>query len=459
MKKLWGGRFVKPTDPQVEKYTSSIAFDKILASYDVLGSIAHAKMLGETGIISKKDSEILIGGLSEILDELGKGKFKFDLECEDIHTNILNALEQKVGNVAFRLHTARSRNDQVSLDVRMYCMDELNDMERLIIRLQKALVNLADQNFDVAIPGYTHQQRAQPVLLSHHILAYVNMFERDKQRLSDAYRRVDEMPLGSCALCGTSLPINRRLTAKLLGFSRISENSIDAVSDRDFIIEILSDLALVAMHLSRMSEDFILWSTSEFGFIDIDESFCTGSSIMPQKKNPDVLEIMRGRTGNAYGDLMSVLVTMKSLPLSYDRDMQMDKEPLFNSVDCVKQSLAIMIELLKGIKVNQEAAEHAVGDEFLLATDIAEYLVRKDVSSKEAHEIVGRIVAYCIKEGKRFSELSMSEFEGFSRAFGKDVYGILNVKSSISLKRSFGGTSPGNVARSVKVWKKRLEMS
>ncbi len=459
MEKLWGGRFKKKTDPIVEIFTKSIQYDHKLAQYDVLGSIAHAKMLGKCNIITKSEMSKLVKGLEGILKDIEKWKFKFDWKCEDVHTNVQNELEKRIGKTAKKLHTARSRNDQVSLDLRMYCRDSIITIVHMLVDFQKALLKFSKQNRDVIIPGYTHLQRAQPILLAHHILAYMEMLQRDKQRIYSAHAGIwHNSPLGSCALAGTSLPIDRDYTAKLLKFTGVSRNSIDSVSDRDFAIEFLSGMAILAMHLSRLSEDLILWSTSEFYFINIDESFCTGSSIMPQKKNPDVLELIRGGTGKIYGNLISILVMMKGLPLSYNRDMQHDKEPLFDSVDMVKSYLGVMIKLMGNIKVNKERLKRLLDDESLFATDMAEYLVNKGMAFQEAHETVGKLIAYCIRDNKRISDLSLAQLKDFSKRFDKDIYKLLNPEESVRSKTSYGGTSPVNVKKAIDAWEKELEV-
>ncbi len=350
MAKLWGSRFRKKTSLLADSFTSSISFDLKLAKYDILGSIAHAKMLGEKRIIPFKDANLIVKGLRVILKDVKRKKFKFDPKAEDVHTDITNALRKKIGPAADRLHTARSRNDQIVLDVKMYCKDAIEELVRLIVSLEKSIIQFADKNYKIIIPAYTHLQLAQCVLLSHHLLACIEMLNRDRERLLDTKKRTDSMPLGSCALSGTGLPIDREYVRKQLRFSKVTENSIDAVSDRDFIIELLSNLAILSVHLSRIAEDLILWSTREFNFIDIDFSFCTGSSIMPHKKNPDVLELIRASVGKIHGDLSSILILMKGLPLSYNRDLQLDKPPLFNGVETIRDILKIFVELFKNIK-------------------------------------------------------------------------------------------------------------
>lgn len=454
-KKLWGGRFAKEQDFLFWEFQSSIDYDKELAKYDVLGSIAHVKMLSKCNIIPRKEAQSLLSGLSEILKDIQKGTFKIDPKAEDIHTAVYIALAKTKGKAADYLHTARSRNDQVVLDLMMYSKDKLSNLAELLKKLQSALVIFAKENIDIIIPGLTHTQHAMPILLSHQILAYVNMLERDKQRLSQVQGRCDEMPLGACALAGTSLTIDRKYVAKLLGFSRINENSIDAVSDRDFVIEILSAISILFMHLSRFTEDMILYSTLEFGFIEIDEAFCTGSSIMPQKKNPDSLELIRASTSKAYANLISVLVTMKALPLSYNRDMQLDKEPLFNSVRLTEQVLQILTRLIRTLKINKDSIQKKLNeDETLFALDMADYLVGKRVAFSEAHNIVGEIVAHCAKKNCRISSISLEELKKFAKEFDADIFKIFDVKKSVMSKRSIGSTNPLLVRQQLAKWLK-----
>ena len=455
-KKLWGSRFAKGTSKLTDKFTSSISFDKRLAEYDILGSIAHARMLGKQKIIPQKDASAIVKGLNFILKDVKSGRFKFDLDAEDIHSNIQDTLFRKIGKSAHRLHTARSRNDQIALDVKMYIKAEINLIVALISGLQRSILTFAKKNAKVIIPGYTHLQIAQSVLLSHHLLAYIESLERDKERLIDASRRTDAMPLGACALSGTGLPINRDQVRKELGFARLSENSIDSVSDRDFIVEILADLSILSVHLSRTAEDLILWSTREFNFIDIDFSFCTGSSIMPHKKNPDVLELIRGSVGSVHGDLSSILMLLKGLPLSYNRDLQLDKPPLFDAVDTVKDILEIFVQLFRNISVNKEVIAERLMDESLFSVDIVEYLIKKGTSYREAHDIVGRMVKDCLDKGKKISSLSAQELKKYSEKLDPDVRGILNAWASVSLKTSYGGTSPKRVVKQINSWEKKL---
>jgi argininosuccinate lyase len=456
MSKLWGTRFAKKTSSLADKFTSSISFDKRLAAYDALGSIAHAKMLGKKKIIPLGDAKKIIHGLQAILKDLKKGKFKFDARAEDIHSNIQDALSKKIGKPAEKLHTARSRNDQIALDVKMYIKDEINDLAELIILMQRAILKFAKNNKNIIIPGYTHLQVAQCILLAHHLLAYVESLERDKERLLDAKKRVDKMPLGACALSGTGLGIDREYVRKELGFQATTDNSIDSVSDRDFILEVLADLAILTVHLSRIAEDLILWSTKEFNFIDIDFSFCTGSSIMPHKKNPDVLELIRGSVGKVQGDLSSVLILMKGLPLSYNRDLQLDKPPLFDAIDTVKDILEIFISLFESIVIEKEAITAKLSDESLFSVDIVEYLIKKGVSYRQAHDIVGKMVKGCLDKGKKISSLTPQELKKYSPKLGPDVKKILNAWASVNLKKSYGSTNPKLVEKQLIKWGKKL---
>ncbi|HDD43815.1 MAG TPA: argininosuccinate lyase [Candidatus Desulfofervidus auxilii] len=455
--KLWGGRFSKETAKEVEEFTSSLSFDKRLYKQDIFGSIAHVKMLSKQGIISEKDAKAIIKALEEIKKEIEKGNFKFLPSDEDIHTAIERVLREKLGNIAAKLHTARSRNDQIVLDMRLFLKEEIKEIIKLIQNLQKVLLNLAKKNIDIILPGYTHLQRAQPVLLSHHLLAYVEMFKRDIERFKDCYRRVDVMPLGSAALAGTSFPIDRNYVAELLGFSQVSQNSMDAVSDRDFILEFLSNSTILAMHLSRMAEELIIWNTQEFNFIEIDDAFCTGSSIMPQKKNPDVLELIRGKTGRVYGNLIAVLTMMKGLPLTYNRDMQEDKEPLFDTIDTIKPSLKLLAILWENIKFKKENMIKATEKGFLLATDLADYLVTKGLPFREAHNLVGEIVKYCQEKGKELYELSIKEIKKFSDLFEDDIKEVLNIENAIKRKKSFGGTAPDEVKRQIELIEREIQ--
>lgn len=460
MAKLWGTRFQKGLDPSVLRFTSSINYDKKLAEYDIEGSIAHAQMLGKRGIISKKDSQKLVSGLKALKNRLKKGLLKFDeSKYEDIHSAIIDLLEQRIGRVARdRLHTARSRNDQVSLDIRLYCKAKIDGLKELITALQKSILKFSEDNIDVIIPAYTHLQHAQCILMAHHMLAYVEMLERDKDRLIEAKARVDEMPLGSCALRGTSLNVDRKMVAKELNFSKVSQNSIDAISDRDFIMEILADLVILGIHLSRFAEDMILWSTKEFSFVEIDESLTTGSSMMPNKKNPDVLELIRGLSGEIYANLSNITVMMKGLPLSYNRDLQLDKIPLFSSIETLEEILPLTAKLIERLEVNRENIRKKIkDDEFLFATDIAEYLIKKGCSYREAHDITGNIIKYCIKEDKDISEISQKKLETFSKDLTtKAIKGLIDPEKSVSSIRSEGGTNPQKVRDSIDRWMRKI---
>jgi len=455
-KKLWGSRFSKKTSALTDKFTSSISFDYRLAKYDVLGSIAHARMLAKQKIIPGKDAAAIIKGLNSILKDVRSGKFKFDFQSEDVHSNIQDILSKKIGKASQRLHTARSRNDQVALDIRMYLKDEIGETADLITLLERTILKFAGNNSKIIIPGYTHLQVAQCVLLAHHLLAYISGLERDKERLLDAKKRVDLMPLGACAFSGTGLPVDREYVRKLLGFKGLTANSIDSVSDRDFIVEILADLSILSVHLSRIAEDLILWSTKEFNFIDIDFSFCTGSSIMPHKKNPDVLELIRGSVGKIHGDLSSVLILMKGLPSSYNRDLQLDKPPLFNAIDTMKDILEIFIALFGNIVIEKEAIAAKLIDESLFSVDIVEYLIKKGVSYREAHDIVGRMVRDCLDKGRKISSLTNPELSRYSNKLKPDVRKILNAWASVNLKSSYGGTNPVRVKKQLKLWRKKL---
>ncbi|MEK6673368.1 MAG: argininosuccinate lyase [Nitrospirota bacterium] len=454
MKKLWAGRFKGRTATIVESFTESISFDRRLWRYDIEGSIAHVRMLGRQGIISKVDSEKIINGLEEIAGEIESGRFRFSEGLEDIHMNIEAALIKKAGDAGKKLHTARSRNDQVALDLRLYLRDEIGRITALIREFQKNLIGSAERHIGYIMPGYTHMQRAQPVLLPHYLLAYAEMFERDAGRFGDSLKRVNVLPLGSCALAGTSLPIDREYVAELLGFSRVAYNSIDAVSDRDFAIEFLSDASITMMHLSRLSEELVLWSTEEFSFIELPDGYTTGSSIMPQKKNPDVAELIRGKTGRVYGGLISLLTIMKGLPLAYNRDMQEDKIPVFDAVDTLKACLAVAADMVSQIKFKKQRMSDTASEAFSTATDIAEYLVRKGLPFREAHEVTGRIVRHCIDSNKGLTDLHIKDLKGFSRIIGKDIYKYLTAEGSVMAKRSGGGTSRSEVEKQIRRLKK-----
>jgi argininosuccinate lyase len=456
-RKPWGGRFAEATDALVEQFSASVHFDKRLAPYDIRGSIAHARMLGEVGLIAKREAKAIETGLRDIVDEIEAGSFVFDPALEDVHMNIEARLIEKLGDVGAKLHSGRSRNDQVALDLRLFVKDAIGEIAAALRRLQRSLVGVAEANIDVAVPGYTHLQHAQPVLLAHHLLAYVEMFERDVERLRDTLKRVDVMPLGACAVAGTTLPIDRDMVARELGFATVARNSIDAVSDRDFAVEYLADLASIGVHLSRLGEELVLWSSSEFGFVALGEAFCTGSSMLPQKRNPDVPELVRGHAGGLIGELVSLLTTMKGLPLSYNRDMQHDKLPVFRATDAALASLEVLARTVRSIKVNGDAAARALEDDAVLAVDVAEYLVMKGVPFRRAHEIVGRVVAAAERKCKKLSELSLDELRRQSKAFGPDVSEVLDVGRSLASKASAGSTAPAMVRKELQRWTRRLK--
>jgi argininosuccinate lyase len=444
------------TDKQAQNYLASIPFDRRLYRQDIEGSIAHAKMLAKQGIIAESEADAIIKGLKSIRDEIEQGKFKFKTELEDIHMNIEARLFDKIGDVAGKLHTARSRNDQIALDVRLFAKEEILKTIDNIKAVQSSLVELAEANKSVVMPGYTHLQQAQPVLLAHHLLAYFEMFERDKERFYDCLKRTNVLPLGSGALAGVPYPVDREFVARELGFSKVSANSLDAVSDRDFIVEYAAVAAIIMMHLSRLSEELILWSSSEFGFIEIGEDFTTGSSIMPQKKNPDVAELARGKTGRVYGNLMGIITTMKSLPLAYNRDMQEDKEGFFGTVDTLHSSLKVFAGMIKTIKVNTERISQAMKTDYILATDLADYLVKKGLPFREAHGVVARLSKYAASKGKNFRELGLKEYHEFSPLFGEDVYKI-TLESSVAARNVVGGTSPQQVEKALRRAKRLIK--
>jgi len=458
MEKLWGGRFKKNVNKEMEEFVSSLSFDKKLVKHDLLGSIAHAQMLGKCKIITKEEKDKIVEGLRQILKEAQKSELEIAVgEAEDIHSWVENKLKEKIGTVAGKLHIARSRNDQIALDERMYLKEEVLKIQDLLKDLQKSLLLSAQKNLGIILPGYTHLQHAQPLLFSHHLMAYFYMFERDKGRMQDLYKRIDVLPLGSAALAGTSFPIDRKFVAKQLGFIKISENSLDAVSDRDFILEFLSASAILMTHLSRLGEELVLWSSQEFNFVELDDSFCTGSSIMPQKKNPDAAELIRGKTGRVYGNLMNLLTMMKGLPLAYNHDMQEDKEPLFDTVSTLETSLFLMSGMIETIQINKEKMEKSTKGDFSTATELADYLVKKGLSFREAHKLVGSMVIYCLENEKILEDLTLSELKAFHESFDKKTLEILKPQSAIEAKDSFGGTSLKRVEESIQKAKKILK--
>lgn len=449
-KKAWSGRFSKGTNRLVEEFNASIPFDKRLFRFDILGSIAHATVLGYAGVLKKAEAKKIIAGLRAIEKEIEEGRFRPSIEMEDIHMAVEQRLTGKIGPLGGKLHTGRSRNDQVALDIRLYLKDNIYELLWLVHELKRAVVDVAGENIDTIMPGYTHLQRAQPVLLAHHLLAYYEMLKRDTGRLFDCLERADEMPLGAGALAGSPYNLNRKLTARLLGFSRVTENSLDSVSDRDSIIEFLAASSILMMHLSRLSEELILWSSQEFGFIELSDAFSTGSSIMPQKKNPDVAELTRGKTGRVYGNLLSLLTAMKALPLAYNKDMQEDKEPLFDTIDTLKMILKVFPPMLRTMKVNKDAMLKATGAGFLNATDAADYLTKKGVPFREAHRIDGEAVAYCIKKKITLEDLDLTGWRRFSKLFGPDIKKAVAIKTSLNTRRIYGGTAINTVMKRLK---------
>ena len=453
-KKLWGGRFQEATRSSVEKFTASIHFDRRLYRQDIQGSIAHCQTLHKADILTQSERNKIITGLEGILKEIESEKFKFSETAEDIHMSIEQRLIEKIGPAGEKLHTGRSRNDQVVLDLRLYLRSEVIEITALLDRLQEVFFRLAKDHLDVIMPGYTHLQKAQPILFSHYILAYYEMTERDQGRLVDLLERVNVMPLGSGALAGPGFPLDRAYTARLLDFPEISQNSLDAVSDRDFVIEFHSFASLLMMHLSRLSEELILWSSTEFGFVELPDEFCTGSSMMPQKKNPDIPELVRGKTGRVYGNLFSALTMMKSLPLAYNRDLQEDKEPLFETLDLIKSVLSIYTELLSKLKVNRPRMLQGLKKGYLLSTDIADYLVEKGMTFRKAHELVGKLVRYCMDQKKYLEDLTLTEYRSFSKFFQKDIMD-LSLSSSINKRDVIGGTATSQVIKRLETLKKR----
>jgi argininosuccinate lyase len=449
-KKPWGGRFSEQTDALVEAFSESVSFDQRLYAHDIMGSIAHARMLASVGVLSNEELESIIGGLEDIRVDIERGDFCWSSELEDVHMNIEARLTDRIGEAGKKLHTGRSRNDQVATDIRLYLRDVIDECISLLRDARGALINLADVHADTIMPGFTHMQSAQPVTFGHHLLAWQEMLRRDTGRMHDCRKRVNVMPLGSAALAGTSYPIDRQMTADLLGFEAISENSLDAVSDRDFAIEFLSACALIMTHLSRMSEELVLWSSQQFDFIELPDSYCTGSSIMPQKKNPDIPELVRGKTGRTTGNLITLLTIMKSQPLAYNRDNQEDKQPLFDSVDTVTASLRLFAGLVPLIKANTENMRQAAIRGYSTATDLADYLVRKGVAFRDAHEIVGKSVAYGIEHGKDLAECSLEELQAFSKFIETDVFNVLTLEGSVTARNHTGGTSPEQVRAAIR---------
>jgi argininosuccinate lyase len=453
----WGGRFNQPTDEFVKIFGASVFFDKILAPYDIAGSIAHATMLCEVGLLTDEEKTQIIDGLNAILAEIKADKFKWSVDLEDVHMNIEARLVERIGDAGKKLHTGRSRNDQVATDIRLYLRDQVDGINEEIKRLQIALLDLAEQESGTILPGFTHLQAAQPMSFGHHMMAYFEMLSRDAERLIDCRKRLNSMPLGSAALAGTTYPINRIRTAELLGFERICNNSLDGVSDRDFAIEFLNSASIIMMHLSRFSEELILWSSAQFDFIELPDSFCTGSSIMPQKKNPDVPELVRGKTGRVYGHLTSLLTIMKSQPLAYNKDNQEDKEPLFDTVSTLKACLRVFADMVPTIETKRNNMYNAAKKGYTTATDLADYLVKKGLPFRDAHEVVGKSVAYGIQKQKDLSELSLEELQTFDASIENDVFDILSLEGSLCARNHLGGTAPNQVKQAIKMARKTLK--
>jgi len=451
--KLWGGRFSKNTDVMVDDFNSSIRFDQRLYKQDIEGSIAHVTMLGKQNIIPAQDVELIKKTLKEILADIEEGKIEFDIAAEDIHMNVESILISRIGDVGKRLHTGRSRNDQVALDMKMYVKQEIKEIDEMLKNLQNTFISIAEQNLDTILPGYTHLQKAQPTTFAHHIMAYYEMIKRDRSRLEDTYKRMNTCPLGAGALASTTYPLDREYTAKLLGFDGPALNSLDAVSDRDFCIELLSCLSILMMHLSRLCEEIIFWCSLEFGYIELDDAYSTGSSIMPQKKNPDIAELVRGKTGRVYGSLISLLTMMKSLPLAYNKDMQEDKEPVFDAIDTVKMCLPVFTNMLKTMKVKKEAMYKSAQGGFVNATDAADYLVKKGLPFRDAHEVIGKLVFYCIQNSKSLDDLSLEEFKKFSDLFEDDVYQAISLEECVNKRNVIGGPSRESMIKVINQYK------
>ena len=448
--KPWAGRFNEPTDAFVEAFTASVGFDQRMYRQDIAGSIAHATMLAKVGVLIEDECKLIVDGLKQIEQDIAAGNFNWSTRLEDVHMNIESVLTDKIGSVGKKLHTGRSRNDQVATDIRLYLRDEMDLIITELKRLQVALIDLAEQHAETILPGFTHLQTAQPITFGHHLLAWFEMCQRDQSRLQDALKRINIMPLGSAALAGTTYPIDREFTASLLGFDAPSENSLDSVSDRDFVIEVTSAASLIMMHLSRFSEELIIWSAAQFDFIELGEGFCTGSSIMPQKKNPDVPELIRGKTGRIFGHLMGLLTLMKGQPLAYNKDNQEDKEPLFDTIDNLKGCLKVFADMVPNIHVKKDNMYNAALKGFATATDLADYLVRKGVPFRDAHEVVGSAVRYGIEQQKDLSEMSLDELKKFSDTIEQDVFEVLTLEGSVAARNHIGGTAPQQVKAAIK---------
>ena len=454
--KLWAGRFTKETDDRVNTFNSSLSFDCRMYKHDIKGSMAHAKMLGKCGIIPMEDVNAILKGLEGILKDIENGVLTFDNDAEDIHMFVEAELTKRIGDAGKRLHTARSRNDQVALDVRLYLIDEIKEIIELLTDLIKALINKAEENKETIMPGYTHLQRAQPIMFGHHLMAYVSMLLRDKERLEQCLERTKVLPLGSCALAGTTYPIDRQMVKEELGFNSVCTNSLDGVSDRDFAIELASDISIAMMHLSRFSEEVVLWCSWEFKFIELDDGFSTGSSIMPQKKNPDITELVRGKTGRVYGDLMTLLTMMKSLSLAYNKDMQEDKEAIFDAVDTIKECLITVIPMIDTMTVLKDNMRKAAAKGFINATDLADYLTKKGVPFRDAYKISGSIVGWCVLNDKTLEEVPMETFKEYSEIFEEDVYNAISLETCVNMRTSEGGPSKESVEKQIKLAKERI---
>ncbi len=452
----WGGRFNEPTNEFVKHFNASIEFDKILAPFDIQGSIAHAQMLSEQGIIEKAEFNQIKDGLEKILDMINSGNFEWSIDLEDVHMNIEAKLIDIIGETGKKLHTGRSRNDQVATDIRLYLRHEIIEIKKQINQFLTVLLDLAEREVETIMPGFTHLQVAQPISFAHHMMAYFEMLKRDLDRLTDAYKRVNTLPLGSAALAGTTYPINRERVAELLNFDALCQNSLDAVSDRDFIVEFLSIASTIMMHLSRMSEELIIWNSAQFNFVELPDSFCTGSSIMPQKKNPDMPELIRGKTGRVYGSLLNILTVMKGQPLAYNKDNQEDKEPLFDAISTVRSSLRIFVEMFPLIKTNQSVMLDSALKGYSTATDLADYLVKKGLPFRDAHEVVGKTVAFAISSGQDISELSLSDLQTFSKLIEEDIFDSISLEGSLSARNHIGGTSKAQIIKAIKIAKNSL---
>ncbi|MBP1759249.1 MAG: argininosuccinate lyase [Firmicutes bacterium] len=455
--KLWGGRFEKSTEGLVEDFHSSIRFDQRLYKQDIQGSMAHARMLGSVGVISQEEANHLIKGLSEILEDIQAGKIEFEIGAEDIHMNIEKLLTERIGSVGKKLHTGRSRNDQVALDLRLFLKSEIDQTKSLMEQLIKTLLQLSEEHLETWMPGYTHMQKAQPITLSHHLMAYVQMFLRDLGRLKDTRKRLTISPLGSGAMAGTTFPLDREQVAVELGLDGVTLNSLDGVSDRDFALEFLASASILMMHLSRLCEELVIWSSGEFQFISMDDGYSTGSSIMPQKKNPDVAELVRGKTGRVYGDLMALLTVMKGLPLAYNKDMQEDKEQVFDAVDTIQKCLLVVEPMLRTMQVHRDTMAFGAKGGFTNATDLADYMAKKGVPFREAHEIVGRLVLHCSKKGIGLEDLNLSDYQELSPIFEEDLFSSIGIEYCVRARKITGGPSPETVAEGIKLSRMALE--